>query len=166
MSTQAQILEKLLADLAEQARLLERTYAEGRGHWRNQALVHVDHLMRAAGAAGQALATASDASPEVQAAARGLAEAQGSLAKQTVQAGRHLRALAEGWACARCASQTPRVAKLPARANPGLPVLECRACGADTPVTDAGAQAYAKHFAHLQDRPGWNPDTNGFEPLD
>jgi hypothetical protein len=158
-------LEKLLTDLAEQARLLERTYAEGRGEWRNKLLVQLGHVMRAAGAAGANLAAAEDAAPAVREAARRLAEAEAALARQSVQAGRHLQAMAEGWACGRCGAQAPRVAKLPARAVKGAPVLECRACGADTPVSAAGAQAFQDHFGHLLARPDWNPETNGFERL-
>ncbi|MCB9647551.1 MAG: hypothetical protein H6730_13250 [Deltaproteobacteria bacterium] len=161
--SQQEILQKLLADLAEQAALLERTYAEGRGEWRNKLLVQLDLLMRAAGSAGAKLAEASDAPPAVREAGAKLAEAQAALQRQTVQAGRHLRAMAEGWACSRCGAAVPRVAKLPAAAVKGAPVLECRACGADTPVTEAGAKAFEAHFGHLARRPDWNPETNGFE---
>ncbi|MCA9556603.1 MAG: hypothetical protein KC933_41655, partial [Myxococcales bacterium] len=97
--SQQEILQKLLADLAEQAALLERTYSEGRGEWRNKLLVQLDLLMRAAGSAGAKLAEASDAPPAVREAGAKLAEAQAALQRQTVQAGRHLRAMAEGWAC-------------------------------------------------------------------
>lgn len=156
-------VEKLLADLAEQARLLERTYAEGRGDWRKKLLVQLDLLMRAAGSAGERLGAAKNAPESIRARARELAEAQAALAKQTVQAGRHLRELAEGWKCQRCGAAAPRAAKLTGPSR-GPPVLECRACGADTPLTEAGAAAFEARFGHLARRPNWNPETNGFEP--
>jgi len=153
---------KLLADLAAQAEAIERTYAEGRGEWRNKLLVQLEHTMRAAGSAAEAIAN-SEAPKAVRAKAAALAQAQASLQRQAVQAGRHLRAMAEGWACARCQTASPRAAKLASGPDHGLPVLECRACGADTPVTEAGAAAYLEHFGHLAKRPDWNPETNGFE---
>lgn len=164
MSEHQATIEKLLADLTEQTQKIERTYSEGRGAWRNQLNIQLDHTLRAVAAAATKLAEDKGASPGLRGQASQFTQAQTSLAKQSVQAGRHLRALAEGWSCARCEAQAPKVAKLAARPQPGLPVLECRACGADTPVTEAGAKAFESHFGHLV-KPGWNPETNGFGPL-
>ncbi len=161
MSEDQATIEKLLADLTEQAGKIERTYAEGRGAWRNQLNIQLDHTLRAVAAAAAKLGGDQGASPQVRSKATEFSEAQASLARQSVQSGRHLRALAEGWSCARCEAKAPKVAKLAARPEPGLPVLECRACGADTVVTEAGAKAFESHFGHLV-KPGWNPETNGF----
>lgn len=161
MSDHRAATAKLLADLAQQIEAMRTTYEEGRGAWQNKLLVQLGYLVSAAGAGGRAL----EASPELAEAAQALAQAQADFAKQTVQAGRHLRALAEGWACKRCGATAPASARLPQGPDKGLPQLECRACGALTEVSEAGAKAFEQRFGHLTDNPGWNPETNGFGRL-
>ncbi len=153
-------IERLLSDLADQVGNIERTYAEGRGAWQNQLVSQLHHLVRAAASAAERAAEDATLPEATRRAARRLAEAELGLEKQSVPAARYLAELSEGWACGRCGETTAKAAKVERARGPV--VLECAACGAETPVTSAGAEAFSARFGHLAAQPGWNPETNGF----
>jgi hypothetical protein len=155
------ILEKLLDDLATQTTLATRTAAEGRGDVREKLLMQLELVLLAARASAEAAASSELSSARLQAKASALVDAHGAFERQTVSAKTHLAALAEGWSCKRCSARVPKVAKL-RRGALAAPLLECKACSADSPVTDAGAAQFARLFGHLVAAPVWNPEVNGF----
>lgn len=157
------ILEALFGDLAEQCRSATRTAAEGRGDVREKLLVHMEMAFRAARSAAERVAALEPAAPDsVRQKAEALIEEHRAFEAQTVSAKIHLTELAEGWKCKRCGLTIASSAKLAPPPDVGVPVLECRACSAETPVTAQGKAAFERLFAHLLKGPAWNPAVNGF----
>ncbi|MCK6551507.1 hypothetical protein L6R52_37065 [Myxococcota bacterium] len=157
----SEVFEKLLDDLATQTALATRTAAEGRGDVREKLLMQLELVLRAARASAEAAASSDASSAALKTKAAALVQAHAAFERQTVSAKTHLAELAEGWRCKRCSAAVPKVAKLN-RGAFSAPLLECRACSADTPVTDAGAASFTRLFGHLVQAPVWNPEVNGF----
>jgi hypothetical protein len=156
----ADAFAKLLRDLEGQIRSATRTKSEGRADFAERLLVTLDLVLRASRAAAER--AMSSESTEVTSAANALLAAYADWDKQSVDAREHLGDLAAGWSCARCGARSPASAELSPPPNTGLPRLECRACGSDTPVTEDGARAYQRLFGHLARSSAWNPAANGF----
>ena len=109
-----------------------------------------------------AVARAGSDDPHVAAAMRELAEAFDEYRRRTIDVHQHFEALTRGWACSACEKTAAREAHVSGVKSGNVRVeLECRACGAKTPLTKEGNKALNEIFGSLM-APAWNPAANGF----
>jgi hypothetical protein len=108
------------------------------------------------------VARQSSNNPELAAAMSALLAAYDEYQKQTIDVHQHLTALARGWACNACKKTAAREAHAGGLKSGNIRVeLECRACGAKTPLTKEGKVVLTEVFGALM-TPAWNPAANGF----
>ncbi len=161
MTSEVQALAKIIDVANTQLDLLDDAQRRSEVDKGQLARSSLDFLLQAIAVEADNLSS-GDVPPALRDAAARFAERERQLRATAIDVRHHLIALGDGWMCGQCKSDVVGGAVISGVQRKKIKIeLQCKSCGATSPIKPAGSKVFDGKFGHLVAE-GWNPKLNGF----